>query len=68
MFGVIPGKTGVRRGEMDGEVREGVNDNDGSVFGIVPKTGIPGSEGLELAPAALYAPMDEGGERRMDWT
>lgn len=44
------------------------NDNDGNVFGTVPKTGVPGSEALELAPAALYAPTEEGTETRTDWT
>jgi hypothetical protein len=66
--GDIPGETGVRLGEMDGAERDGVNDNDKTPFGIVPKTGLPGSEGLELAPAALYAPMDEGAEILTDWT
>lgn len=45
---------------MDGDVREGVNDNDGdtdkTLFGIAPKTGSPGREGLELAPAAPDTP------------
>lgn len=57
---------------MDGAERDGVNDNDGdndkTLFGIVPKTGFPGSEGLELAPAAPYEPTEEGMEMRTDWT
>lgn len=41
---------------MDGAAREGVNDNDKTLLGIVPKTGSPVSEGLELAPAAPDTP------------
>ncbi|MBI2789707.1 MAG: hypothetical protein HYX59_13590 [Elusimicrobia bacterium] len=56
--GAIPRETGAAEGEMDGAARDGVNDNDNgkTLLGIVPKTGSPGSEGLELAPAALDAP------------
>ncbi|MBI2386448.1 MAG: hypothetical protein HYV14_10595 [Elusimicrobia bacterium] len=53
--GAIPGETGCALGTTEGADKDGDNDNDGNVFGIVPKTGIPGSEGLELAPAALTA-------------
>jgi len=57
-------------GTTEGADNDGDNDSDGNVFGIVPKNGIPGSEGLELAPAALTAdgPAAEGTETFIDRT
>jgi hypothetical protein len=68
--GAIPRETGCAEGTAEGAAKDGESDNDdnGKEFGIVPKTGSPGSEGLELAPAALYGPTAVGTEILMDWT
>jgi len=56
--GVARWKTGIVLGTTAGAESDGVNDNDDNEEGVVPKTGAPVSEGLELAPAALEKPAD----------
>ena len=53
-------ETGVMKGTTEGAAREG--DRDSNEEGVVPKTGIPAGEALELAPAAPDIPAAEGTE------
>lgn len=54
-------ETGIVLGTMDGAANDGDkikdgDDRDDNEWGVVPKTGIPASEALELAPAAIERP------------
>lgn len=70
--GVARWETGIVLGTTAGAARDGDRNKDGddrddNELGVVPKTGIPVSEALELAPAALEIP-DEGTEIWIDRT
>jgi hypothetical protein len=53
-------ETGVIKGAAEGAEREG--DNDNNERGVVPRTGVPAGEALELAPAAPDIPDADGTE------
>jgi hypothetical protein len=59
-------ETGVVKGTTEGAAKVGESDNDNNEEGVVPKTGIPAGEALELAPAAPEIPAAEGTEMWID--
>jgi len=61
IIGAALRETGVMKGTTEGAEREGDNDKK-DIEGVVPKTGMPVCEGLDLAPAAPNRPDAEGTE------